>query len=65
MKTKLDFLVELRGAKIYFTLECILLKTIMARVDVPGERWEVGVFLTSAWKEKYLKMNKWEMMTTI
>lgn len=39
-----DFLDRLELAKINFRLERIREDTIMVRVDVPGERWEVEFY---------------------
>jgi hypothetical protein len=40
----LDFIATLRGAKIFFRIECHRDEAVMVRVDVPGERWEVEFF---------------------
>lgn len=39
-----DFLTELERAKIFFRLDRCREDTILVRVDVPGERWEVEFF---------------------
>lgn len=40
----LDFLGDLERHQIFFRLERCRTETIMVRIDVPGERWEVEFF---------------------
>lgn len=44
----LDFLDELERRKIYFTLGRCRSESIMVRVDVPGQRWEIEFFADGA-----------------
>ena len=44
LQALLDFLTALERAKIFFRLERGREETILVRVDVPGERWEVEFF---------------------
>ena len=44
LQSTLDFMNTLRGAHIFFRVDCHRDEAIMVRVDVPGERWEVEFF---------------------
>jgi hypothetical protein len=44
LQALLDFLTGLERAKINFRLDRCREDTILVRVDVPGERWEVEFF---------------------
>lgn len=44
MEKLLHFLAQLKEKKIYFTLEHNSEVTIMVKIAVPGERWEVEFF---------------------